>query len=134
MAKVFGLRWAFEAFEQDSTFITKRMFGSLAAYVNGKMVMLLSENPGEREYRGKIYDFDIWNGVLLPTERQHHPQLQKDYPELRPHPVLPKWLYLPMNDDDFEETISEISQRIARNDSLFGVYPQPKKSRKVTRK
>lgn len=127
MAKVFSLTWAFEAFEDNPTFMTKRMFGGMAAYVNGKMVMVIFENPGDREHRGTMYEYDIWNGILLPLERDVHASLQSLFPALTKHPVLSKWLYLPMSDENFENIIDSISEGIAKDDPRYGIYPQPKK-------
>ncbi|MCB0392576.1 MAG: hypothetical protein KDD58_14905 [Bdellovibrionales bacterium] len=134
MAKFFSLTWAFEAFEDSPTFFTKRMFGGLAAYVEGKMVLVIFENPDDREYRGKVYNFDLWNGILLPLERKVHATLINDFPELINHPVLPKWLYLPMSNEYFETTIETISSLIAKNDPRFGIYPQTKTSKKLKKK
>ena len=66
--KEFTYTWAFEAFDRDPTFCQKRMFGGLAAYVQGRMVMVLTENPGERSYRKKL--FIELEGYDFP---HHHP-------------------------------------------------------------
>lgn len=124
--KQFGLIWAFEAFENMPSFFSKRMFGGLAAYLHDKMVLVLVENPGDKEYRNKKFDFDIWNGVLLPTEREFHQSLKQDYPNLIQHPVLGKWLYLPMDSEEFEESLLKISEFIASKDPRFGVFPKNK--------
>ncbi|MEO0405571.1 MAG: hypothetical protein AAF193_11930 [Bacteroidota bacterium] len=122
--KVFELVWAFEAFEHLDGFFTKRMFGGLAAYAHQKMVMMLSESPGEREYRGDVFDFDIWNGILFPTEYEYQESLQKEFPELIQHPVLKKWLYLPLESQNFEDIVEQCSQSIRRNDPRFGIFPK----------
>ena len=134
MPKVFVSTWVFEAFEEDPSFFTKRMFGGLAGYVHDRMVVMLAENPGEKEYRGKKFKFDIWNGFLYPTDREYHNSIQKEFPSLIPHPVLPKWLYLPMNDTNFESTANEISECIAKNDIRFGIYPKIKSKKKKKKK
>ncbi len=131
--KIFSLVWIFESFEDQDSFFTKKMFGGLAVYFGGKMVMLLCESPGDTEWRGTTYPFDIWNGLLLPTEREQHQSLQSDFPNLVNHPVLPKWLYLPMLDTDFEDTALKIAARIAKKDERFGILPKEKKPRKKNR-
>lgn len=128
--KEFTLTWALEPFEENATFRTKRMFGGLAVYVHGRMVMLLAESAGEREYRGKRYDIDLWDGILLPTERDVHPSLLNDFPSLLSHPVLSKWLYLPQTADDFEDAALDIAQGIAHNDMRFGILPKVKPAKK----
>ncbi len=128
--KEFLLTWVFEPFEEQVSFYTKRMFGGLAAYVHGRMVMVLTENADENSYRGKDYAIDLWDGILLPTERGFHSSLQADFASLLTHPVLGKWLYLPQTADDFEEVAIEIGEHIARNDQRYGILPKPKSPRK----
>jgi len=70
--KTFSLIWVFEDLEGDPSFATKRMFGGLAVYYRGKMVYVLTEDPGGREYRGMTFDFDVWNGLLIFTDREFH--------------------------------------------------------------
>lgn len=122
--KVFQLTWAFENFEEHESFYTKRMFGGLAAHCHGKMVMVLVENPGEKEYRDKTFEFDVWNGILFPTEYEHQDKLQKKIKNLIQHPVLKKWLYLPLESSSFEDDVEELSQMIRRNNDLLGIYPK----------
>lgn len=124
--KKFSLQWAFEPFMDDPSFFTKSMFGGLAAYVHDKMVMVLMEKKDHREYRGKTCAFDLWNGILLPTRREHHESLQAQFKNIIQHPVLGKWLYLHMGDPDFENTAEELSTGIFKNDSRFGIYPRDK--------
>jgi len=122
----FERAWVFEAFDRDPTFFDKRMFGGLAAYCRGRMVMVLTENPGEKKYRGKTYGFDIWDGILLPTEREYHGSLTKKYPSLISHPVLGKWLYLAASNENFETIATEIAGQIAKGDPRFGIEPKIK--------
>ena len=44
-----------------------------------------------------------------------------------PHPVLPKWLYLPESADGFERMAEKLVQLVRRRDPRIGVAPQPKK-------
>ncbi len=124
--KKFSLSWAFEAFQDDPSFISKKMFGGLSAYVHGRIVMVLCESPGDRLWRGKTYSFDIWNGILIPTEREFHSALIKEFPSLINHPVLSKWLYLPMTTSDFEEVAEKVAHLITKDDERFGVVPKPR--------
>lgn len=105
------------------------MFGGLAAYLEGRLVMVLTESPGERLWKGVDYGFDLWNGVLLPTERSEHAALREAYPDLRSHPVLGKWLFLPLMADNFEDTLQALSAAIAAGDPRLGIVPPPKKAK-----
>ncbi len=124
--KVYSLTWVYEDLEEDLSFATKRMFGGLAVYYNGLMVLLLSESPGDTEFRGQDYGEDIWNGLLFPTFREHHESLMSDYPDLKPHPVIPKWLYLKMDTEDFEELALDMISKIKAGDERFGIVPKSK--------
>lgn len=128
--KNFNLLEHFGSLMQDPSFSTARMFGSLAVYYRGLNVAVLSESPGEKSFRGKRYRFDLWDGVLFPTERSHHASLTEDFPQLQPHPVLGKWLYLVQQTEDFEETLKEILHLIRRQDPRFGILPGQKKKAK----
>ena len=115
--KVFSLVWVFESFQDDPSFFSRRMFGGLSVYLHGRMIMVLAENS----------DDSVWNGILYPTEREHHASLKKDFPSLENHSILPKWLYLPMSASDFETVATETAQLIAGNDPRFGILPKTKK-------
>ncbi len=129
-SKTFSLQWAFEAFEDHPSFFKRRMFGGLSAYVHGRLVMVLAESPGDRGWKGKFYPFDIWNGIMFPTEKELHKSVQREFESLHPHPILSKWLYLPMSNKNFEQIAEKISFLIAKDDSRFGVYPKEKMKQK----
>ena len=130
-AKVFGLKWIFEALLDCPGYLEKRMFGALAAYAHGKMMLMIAESPGDRSYRGKSYDHDIWYGLLLPVEREKHKALRQEYESLIPHPVLPKWLYLPVTDENFETIAEQITEQIKNNDPRYGIFPKIRKNKKT---
>ena len=137
--KIFDLTWSFENYEDHPTFYTKRMFGGMASYVHGKMVSLLAESPGDTTYRDKDFGYDIWNGILYPTHYEYQSSLLKDFPMLKQHPVLKKWLYLPLGTKNFENIAHKCALKIKKNDDRFGILPKvkgPKKKKlkkKVTR-
>lgn len=132
--KEFLLLSYFEELETNPSFMTKRMFGALAVYLNGLNVAVLSESPGDRTYRGIKYKFDIWDGVLIPTNREFHLSLQAEFPELVPHPVLGKWLFLPQQTENFDEILTRIIRLIRRKDIRIGILPGQKKKRAKSKK
>jgi hypothetical protein len=107
--------------------LRKPMFGGLAYYIDGRLVLALFEKTNDRSYRGKNYDFELWFGCLFPVERSDHAELLRRFPFLRPHPILGKWLYLPFESEDFEGLVRKILVEIRRNSPLFGVVPPLKK-------
>lgn len=133
MAKDFSLLWTCESLMDHESYATKRMFGGLAIYLHGKMMMHLAEDDRETCFRGVDYGFKIWNGLLFPTHREFHESLQKEYEELVQHPVLGKWLYLPQETDGFETRAPELVEKILVNDSRFGILPSAKLRKKKTK-
>lgn len=108
-------QWLWEPLEGDPTFVLRAMFGAKAAYLGGRLMLCFcaSEEP--------------WSGVLVCTDRSRQPALQADYPELAPHPILPKWLYLPETANTFERTAVRLVELARRRDPRIGVTPQPTK-------
>jgi hypothetical protein len=105
------LQWVLEPMEAEPSFFQRPMFGTQAAYLFGRLVLVLAG------------DEEPWNGLLVCTSREFHSALTDDYPSLRPHPVLGKWLYLPRAHDDFDEAAQGLVLRIVKNDPRIGVEP-----------
>ena len=83
VVKAHRYQWLWEPLETDPGFVLRAMFGAKTVYLDGKLVA------------GFVAKEEPWRGLLVCTERAHHAALTADFPELTPHPVLPKWLYLP---------------------------------------
>lgn len=107
-----------ESIEEEPSYIERPMFGCLAAYLHGRLVLVLCS--------GK----EPWNGLLIPTDHQFHDNIRKDFEGVVRHPVLKKWLYLPEAYDDFETAASNVVGAIRSNDLRFGVEPKEKGTRK----
>ena len=110
--------WLWEPLQADPTFVLRAMFGTRAAYLDGKLMLCFS--AGE----------EPWRGVLVCTERAHHASLLADFPSLAPHGVLPKWLYLAESRDDFERSAERLVALARRRDPRIGVAPKAGKSRR----
>lgn len=110
-----SLLWVFEPIEDDPGFMRKRLFGFEAAYVDG--LLCLSVGNGE----------EPWNGLLVCTSRDRHADLIREFPELAPHPVLGKWLYLSQTQEEFEALAGAVVEVVRRRDSRVGVEPAARK-------
>lgn len=124
----------FEDLESEGTFYCKKFFGGLAIYVFGKMVAFLCDHPGDKEWRGKKFKFEIWNGCLIPSHREHHELLLNELPGTSVHPVLGKWLYLPMSSPHFELSMFRLLEMIDKKNVLIGIEPEVKSRRRSTTK
>jgi hypothetical protein len=119
--KTFDNEWICQVFEDRSSFFTKRMFGGLAVYLFGRQMMVLVEPTRTGRW--------MWHGVLVCTERAHHPAIIEEFPQLAPHDILKKWLYIDSRHEEFEPTIERVAQAMARDDPRFGIHPSPRKER-----
>ncbi|AGH94509.1 TfoX/Sxy family DNA transformation protein [Pseudobdellovibrio exovorus] len=104
----------------------KAMFGGFAYYLNELLVLVIFESTGNRSYKNKKYKFEIWNGCMFPAERNYHEELQKKYDYLVNHPVLPKWLYIHLETENFEERVEDLMRQIRKGNPAFGVIPKSK--------
>lgn len=108
------LLWLAAPLVDDPSYLDKPMFGGRAVHFGGRFVLFLAwkEEP--------------WRGVLVPTEREHQPALIAEFPTLAPHPVLPKWLYLPEATESFEGDAARLVALVRRLDPRIGVLPGTK--------
>lgn len=113
--KRFRNEWILEAISEHPTFFTKGMFGGLAVYLFERQMLVLVEPTKSGRWN--------WHGVLVCTGHEHHASLQAEFPGLKPHNVLGKWLFIDSADEDFESTMEAVVNRIAGNDSRFGIVP-----------
>jgi len=113
-----SLVWIFDAFEQDATYLRKKMFGCDAAYVDGRLCLVAADRDAP------------WNGLLVCTAQDQHASLVAEIPALRPHPVLGKWLYVPQTDPAFEDTVQAVTSLVRNRDARIGVEPKPRKPRR----
>lgn len=133
----FELSDIFAPLEMSDGLIFKSMFGGLAVYSEGLMKFTLAESEGDNEWKGNRYDFPIWNGLLVCTEHAHQESLVADFPGLISHPVLPKWLYLPLLEDEseFRDTARALIHAALKKDPRIGIVPKKKsKKKKKSRK
>jgi hypothetical protein len=94
------------------------MFGTKVAYLDGKLTLCFAAKE------------EPWRGILVCTERAHHPSLVASFPVMAPHPVLGKWLYLPEDADAFEQVGSQLVELVRRRDPRIGVVAGAKRRRK----
>jgi hypothetical protein len=112
------LLWVVESLMEEPSYLEKPMFGCLAVYLHGRLMIALTS--GE----------EPWNGLLIPTEHQFHDAIMKEFQDVVQHSVLKKWLYLPEAIEDFETVASDIVDAIRMNDQRFGVEPKERKRQK----
>jgi hypothetical protein len=107
--------WLWEGLASDPGFALRSMFGGKSVYLDGKLMLYFAAKA------------EPWRGLLLCTDRSHHASLVADFADLRPHPILPKWLYLPESAESFERVAVQVVTLTRRRDPRVGVEPQPRK-------
>ncbi len=115
------LGWVIEPLSDEPGYIEKPMFGSLACYLHGRLMLVLASRE------------EPWNGLLVPTEKDFHEDLMSEFGSLAPHPILGKWLYLPEGTNEFESIAQGLVEHVLEGDPRIGVEPKEKK-RKSTKK
>jgi hypothetical protein len=116
-----SLLWIFDAFEREPGYLSKRMFGSDAAYLDGLLCLIAADRDAP------------FDGLLVCTSQDRHATLISEMPALRAHPVLGKWLYVPQADPAFEDTAAQLTTLVLARDPRIGVEPKPRKPRKGPR-
>lgn len=115
--KAHPLEWLLEPLEDHPGYLRRKMFGCEAAYLNGRLCLLLTD--GE----------EPWNGLLVATGREFHPALIAEWKALKSHEVLGKWLYLPQSHQSFEATATAIVRAVRGGDPRIGIEPKPRKGK-----
>lgn len=119
------LQWVADLLPEN--FLRRAMFGGFAYYDNLLLKLVIFEGGTETSYRGIQYNFEIWNGCMFPAEKEYHAQLLKKYPFLVNHPILPKWLYLPVKTENFDDLIEKVIKDIQRPNTVWGTLSDRKK-------
>jgi hypothetical protein len=110
-----SLLWIFDALEREATYVRKPMFGCDAAYLDGLLCLIAADRATP------------FNGLLVATSHDRQEALIGEFPALRPHPVLGKWLYVPQDDAAFEDTAEALVALVLARDPRVGVEPKPRK-------
>ena len=112
------LHWLIEPLTEEVSYIEKPMFGCQACYLHGRLKLVLASKKKP------------WNGLLIPTEKEFHDSIRKNFKGVIQHPILKKWLYLPETYEDFESVANDIVEQVLMDDQRFGVEPKERTSRK----
>ena len=121
MAKNFDNEWILEGFDAHPSFRTKRMFVGLAVYLFERQMLLVVEPTKSGRWD--------WHGVLVCTDVPNQSSLIEEFPDLKPHQFLKKWLYIESSHENFESTLHSIVEIILENDVRIGIFPKERKTK-----
>jgi hypothetical protein len=112
-----GLLWLYEPLERESRFVCRKFFMLDAGYIAGKLYLALCDRD------------EPWNGLMVCTFHEHHDSLLAEFPQLSPHPILGKWLYISQSHPEFESVARGIVELVENLDRRLGVEPQKRKKK-----
>jgi len=106
---------------------TRPMFGCLAIYVKGKIVLILRDKPKSTSD----------NGIWLATTQEHHQSLRREFPNMRSIQLLGKrvtgWQVLPVDAPDFESAALRACELVLAGDPRIGKIPGARTSKSGTK-
>jgi len=98
---------------------TRPMFGCTAVYVGERIVFILRDKK------------DGDDGVWVATTKEHHASLRSELPNLRSITMFgvgeTGWQMLPVDAEDFEETVLLACALVRAGDPRIGKVPRPKR-------
>jgi hypothetical protein len=107
--------------------VTRSMFGCLAVFIQGKIVLILRD---KREHTAD-------NGVWLATTEEHHESLRREFPNMRSIELWGKkvtgWQVLPADTLDFEEAALHACQLVLAGDARIGKVPGAPRAKKAAK-
>jgi hypothetical protein len=111
------LAWVAEPLADEPTFQLKAWFGGRTIMLHGRHQLFLTAQG------------EPWQGILVCTYHEQQPSLIAEFPSLKPHPILRKWLYLPETCETFEADAYRLVKCIRSGDPRIGVLPDSKKKK-----
>jgi len=111
MKREHPLQWVVEPLMEQPSYLQRPMFGCVGCYLHGRLMLVLASRR------------EPWQGLLVPTAREHHAALLREEGTLIVHPVLAKWLYLAESSDAFEEVAQRLVAWVLADDPRLGVEP-----------
>ncbi len=112
------LEWLADPVRDEPTFELKSWFGGRTIMLHGRHQLFLTVQG------------EPWQGVLVCTFHEHQPSLLAEFPALRQHPVLGKWLYLPESAETFERDAKRLVQLGRAGDPRIGIEPSSRQKKR----
>lgn len=101
--------------------ISKAMHDGIGYYIGDKLMLFLTEDSKTTLHRGITYPFQLYFGVFFPIVKLKHNAVIAKFSFLENHPVKKEWLYIPAENENFEEEVRLVLREILKGNPLFGI-------------
>ncbi|MES2803662.1 MAG: hypothetical protein V4654_14315 [Bdellovibrionota bacterium] len=101
--------------------IAKKMPGGVGYYLEDKFILFLSEDSKTTLHKGITYPFQLFFGVFFPIVKLKHNAVIAKFSFLENHPAKKEWLYLPAENENFEDEVKLVLREVLKKNPLFGM-------------
>lgn len=101
--------------------ISKKMPNGVGFYLDDKFILFLSEDSKTTIHKGTNYPFQLFFGVFFPIVKLKHNAVIAKFPFIENHPVKKEWLYIPAENENFEEEVKLVLREVLKKNPLFGI-------------
>jgi len=101
--------------------ISKKMPEGVGYYLGDKFILLLSENSKTTLQKSINYPFQLFFGVFFPIVKLKHNAVIAKFQFLENHPVKKEWLYIPTENENFEDEVRLVLREVLKGNPLFGI-------------
>jgi hypothetical protein len=126
-----NLYWIEEYLPSD--IISEEIHDGIGYFLDGKFVLLLTEDSKTNVYRGVAYPYQLFYGCFFPIVKIKHSKVISMFPFLENHPAKKDWLYIPAENENFEEEVKLVLREISKKNKLFGIEAKEKAAEKRAR-
>lgn len=109
--------------------ISEPMHDGMGYFWREKLILILIERNQTPIHRGVHYPFQIWNGCFFPVKKLKQNTVIGKFLFLENHPALTDCLYLPAEDENFEDLVRQVLKEIFKGNPLFGKFATLKKTK-----
>jgi hypothetical protein len=114
-----NLRWIEDLLPFE--IMQKSMNDGISYYLGEKFVLFLTEDSKTTVHRGISYPFQLYFGAFFPIVKLKHNAVIAKFSFLENHPVKKDWLYIPAENENFEDEVRLVLREILKGNPLFGI-------------
>lgn len=101
--------------------IAKPWQGGIAFYLHDKFILFVTEDSKTTLHKGINYPFQLFYGVFFPVVKLKHNAVIAKFQFLENHPAKKEWLYIPAENESFEDEVRLVLREVLKKNPLFGI-------------